>query len=360
MGILTPAQLRKNRRYAILVIAIVAALLPGGDPVTMLLIMIPILFLYEGSILLAALLDRRAARARAREEAEAADAELATWTPTTDAFRPQRLRPPPRGQDRVHHARLPDGRRPRAVRDRRWRRAPGGLVDAITEGSGGDSSSDRFAEQEQAATAKARANPTDAALWAAVARARFNLASSGDNIDQNTGNFTDAGAAELRAAGRAWEEHVELAGKNPDSRVASLMVQAYAALGDLDKATQAQEIIAEDRNSAGAYATLATLAYQAGQIRKGDLAKRPGARPHRARHARVLEGAAGDGEGAGAALRDGHADPDEDAEARLGREVTRRYNLGRALVAQLAEQRTLNPKVPGSIPGGGTLPTALS
>ena len=26
-----------------------------------------------------------------------------------------------------------------------------------------------------------------------------------------------------------------------------------------------------------------------------------------------------------------------------------------ALVAQLAEQRTLNPKVPGSIPGGGTL-----
>jgi sec-independent protein translocase protein TatC len=76
MGILTPRQLRKNRRYAILVIAIVAALLPGGDPVTMLLIMAPIVFLYEGSILLAALLDRRTARARAAEEAEAADAEL--------------------------------------------------------------------------------------------------------------------------------------------------------------------------------------------------------------------------------------------------------------------------------------------
>jgi sec-independent protein translocase protein TatC len=76
MGILTPAQLRKNRRYAILIIAIVAALLPGGDPVTMLLMMFPILFLYEGSILLASLLDRRAARARAREEADAADAEL--------------------------------------------------------------------------------------------------------------------------------------------------------------------------------------------------------------------------------------------------------------------------------------------
>jgi sec-independent protein translocase protein TatC len=80
MGILTPAQLRKHRRYAILIIAILAALLPGGDPYTMLLMMVPILFLYEGSILLASLLDRRATRARARDEAdEAADSELTTF-----------------------------------------------------------------------------------------------------------------------------------------------------------------------------------------------------------------------------------------------------------------------------------------
>ena len=149
----------------------------------------------------------------------------------------------------------------------------GGLVDAITESGGGSDSTDRFVEQEQAATAKARANPTDAAAWAAVARARFNLANAGDNVDQSTGNYTDAGAAQLRAAGRAWEEHVKLAGNKPDSRVASLMVQAYAGLGDLEKATAAQEIIAQDRNSAGAYATLAQLAYQANQLRKGDLAR---------------------------------------------------------------------------------------
>jgi len=80
MGILTTAQLRKHRRYAILVIAIVAALLPGGDPVTMLLMMFPILFLYEGSILLASLLDRRAARARAREEEAAAAATSSELT----------------------------------------------------------------------------------------------------------------------------------------------------------------------------------------------------------------------------------------------------------------------------------------
>jgi hypothetical protein len=150
---------------------------------------------------------------------------------------------------------------------------PGGLVDAITESGGGGDVSERAQEQEQAATARARANPTDAALWAAVARARVNLANSGENFDSNTGQYSEEGAAQLRAADRAWREHLKLAGERPDSRVASLMVQAYATLGDLEKATRAQEIIAEDRDTAGAYATLATLAYQAGQIRKGDLAK---------------------------------------------------------------------------------------
>ncbi len=74
LGVITPAQLRKGRRYAIVVIAIIAALLPGQDPVTMLILAAPLWVLYEGSILFASLLDRRAARARAREEAEEASA----------------------------------------------------------------------------------------------------------------------------------------------------------------------------------------------------------------------------------------------------------------------------------------------
>jgi sec-independent protein translocase protein TatC len=74
LGVITPQQLRKGRRYAIVIIAIVAALLPGQDPVTMLILAAPLWVLYEGSILFASLLDRRAARARAREEAEEASA----------------------------------------------------------------------------------------------------------------------------------------------------------------------------------------------------------------------------------------------------------------------------------------------
>jgi sec-independent protein translocase protein TatC len=69
-GILTTAQLRQNRRYAFLIIAVIAMLLPGQDPVTMLVLMLPLLVLYEGSILVSALLDRRAARAQRHAAAE--------------------------------------------------------------------------------------------------------------------------------------------------------------------------------------------------------------------------------------------------------------------------------------------------
>jgi sec-independent protein translocase protein TatC len=53
LGIVSVAQLTKNRRYAYLVLAIVAAALPSVDPVSMLIEMVPLLVLYELSILLA-------------------------------------------------------------------------------------------------------------------------------------------------------------------------------------------------------------------------------------------------------------------------------------------------------------------
>jgi sec-independent protein translocase protein TatC len=59
LGIITPRQLRKNRRYAIVIIAVVAMLLPGTDPITMLISMVPLLVLFEGSILLASWVYRR-------------------------------------------------------------------------------------------------------------------------------------------------------------------------------------------------------------------------------------------------------------------------------------------------------------
>ena len=149
----------------------------------------------------------------------------------------------------------------------------GGLVDAITNNSGGGGdTTGRLESSERAATRRARANPTDAAAWAAVARARFNLANAGDNLDPNTGAYSADGRRMLRLAGDAWEKHVALA-KQPDDRVASLMVQAYGALNKPDKAAEAQEVITQARPTASTFTQLAVFAYQAGQTRKGDLAK---------------------------------------------------------------------------------------
>jgi sec-independent protein translocase protein TatC len=53
LGIVRVEQLTKNRRYAYLVCAVVAAALPGVDPVSMLLEMAPLVVLYEISIVLA-------------------------------------------------------------------------------------------------------------------------------------------------------------------------------------------------------------------------------------------------------------------------------------------------------------------
>jgi len=75
LGITTPEQLRKNRRYAILVIAVLAAFLPTIDPITLILEMVPLILLFELSIVLSAALQGREAKAAAREAAEATDRE---------------------------------------------------------------------------------------------------------------------------------------------------------------------------------------------------------------------------------------------------------------------------------------------
>ena len=48
LGIVTPTSWPSNRRYAILVIAVVSAAAPGGDPVSMILIMVPLLAALRG------------------------------------------------------------------------------------------------------------------------------------------------------------------------------------------------------------------------------------------------------------------------------------------------------------------------
>lgn len=150
----------------------------------------------------------------------------------------------------------------------------GGLIDAITQGGGSTNTGvETYQKREAQAVAATRAKPKDPAAWAALARARFQLANAGGNVNQSTGEYSAQGKRILAGAGTAWEEHLKLAGNKADTGVAGIMVQVYSALGDAVKAVAAQEVITEARPRATTFATLAILAYGAGQTRKGDLAR---------------------------------------------------------------------------------------
>nr|MDQ4041630.1 hypothetical protein [Actinomycetota bacterium] len=109
----------------------------------------------------------------------------------------------------------------------------GGLLDGlgITSGGQSESASEQLEKQEKAALRRTRANPNDAAAWAAVTRLRYQQAGQGDNFDQETGLFTTSGRRELAQAAQAWSRHRALKPDDPDANVAALMVQAFSPLG---------------------------------------------------------------------------------------------------------------------------------
>jgi sec-independent protein translocase protein TatC len=63
LGIITTRQLRKNRRVGYFAVAVLGVALPGIDPFTTVIEILPLWVLYEGSIWLSVLLDRRQERA---------------------------------------------------------------------------------------------------------------------------------------------------------------------------------------------------------------------------------------------------------------------------------------------------------
>ena len=62
LGILSTARLRKERRVGYFVVACIAVALPGIDPVTTVIEAVPLLILYEASIWLSVLVERRSGR----------------------------------------------------------------------------------------------------------------------------------------------------------------------------------------------------------------------------------------------------------------------------------------------------------
>ncbi len=65
VGLMKASWMRKNRRFAIFILAVISAALPGGDPVSMLMALAALLGLYEVSIYVALFVERGKARAAA-------------------------------------------------------------------------------------------------------------------------------------------------------------------------------------------------------------------------------------------------------------------------------------------------------
>jgi sec-independent protein translocase protein TatC len=68
MGIVTPRFLREKRRHAIVVMTVVSIVLTPADLISAMMMLVPLLLLYELSIFLSALIYRKKAEAREEEE----------------------------------------------------------------------------------------------------------------------------------------------------------------------------------------------------------------------------------------------------------------------------------------------------
>ena len=155
----------------------------------------------------------------------------------------------------------------------------GGLVDAFREDSG--SAEGAQADDAKNAREAAEARPRDPAVFARLAEAEYRVAGVSDGFSeeraaQGQPAFEDEARERLVAAERAWDKHLALAGDKPNAETAAIarLIFAETGLNKPDKAVRAQEIVidANPNPGVGDYSSLAVLAYQAGQTRKGDLA----------------------------------------------------------------------------------------
>lgn len=147
----------------------------------------------------------------------------------------------------------------------------GGFFDIFR--NNGSSSSSQISAAETRAARLTRLHPNDPKAWAALATARFQTAGQGQNYDPTTNTFTTAGRAELAKAASAWQRYLLLE-RNPDPILAREMATAYSqdGINQPAQAAAAMEIVTGAQPSYSAYATLASYAYLANQVRKGDLA----------------------------------------------------------------------------------------
>jgi hypothetical protein len=118
-----------------------------------------------------------------------------------------------------------------------------------------------------------KAAPTSAAAWDRYARAVFTLADT--NYVSTESGFTPAGAEELAVLKTAWNRYLALNPSKPDPTLAADVAFSFGETGirEYQVAESAQEIVAENDNSADGYATLAYYAYLAHEPDRAAIAR---------------------------------------------------------------------------------------
>jgi cytochrome c-type biogenesis protein CcmH/NrfG len=149
----------------------------------------------------------------------------------------------------------------------------GGLFDAFSDRSGGDSGDSQLDEridrlEDRLATSPDNAEQTLAQL------VRLNYQAASAQTPSGTNAIPEEGKDELRAAARYWDRYVaETDGEpNPDLARVALIVFDQGGLNQKDKAKEVVRVIAADANNTQTYLLLVQYAAAAGDTRTADLA----------------------------------------------------------------------------------------
>lgn len=151
----------------------------------------------------------------------------------------------------------------------------GGSVVESLFGEKEGSANSSYTKQVQAAEKRTRRSPKEAAAWAALADAQFHQASGSQYYDETTQRFTSKGKTLLTKISNSWARYIALNPRELNLKAAQDMLRVYGQEG-LNQPAEAvqilQLVIPTKPPSAALYGQLASFAYQAKNVRVGDLA----------------------------------------------------------------------------------------
>ncbi|MBJ7353831.1 MAG: hypothetical protein JHC98_03320 [Thermoleophilaceae bacterium] len=136
----------------------------------------------------------------------------------------------------------------------------GGLANVFSGDSGSSAAKDnvnKYAEQVQA-------DPKNKVALQNLIAARYSLAGTPENFNQEKGTFSQEGKDQLELMKDDWNDYLKLTDDKPNLATANYAVSGFLGLEDAKGATKAQQIITEKQPNAANYLALMLYASYAG------------------------------------------------------------------------------------------------